>query len=75
VGTLAAVDDFVAVKASDFNKSQQQSTSGLQRIQYQLVGNSKFQQVSIRLESGSGPAHLLELLLNQTTIFQGIERC
>jgi hypothetical protein len=30
-------DDFVAVKASDFNKSQQLSTSGLQQVQYQAV--------------------------------------
>ena len=38
-----AVDDFVAAKASDFNKSQQRSTSGMQQVQYQLVRNNKFQ--------------------------------
>src|SRR6476646_10743765 len=38
---------FCAEKASDFNKSQQLSTSGPQRVQYQSVANTKFQQVSI----------------------------
>jgi hypothetical protein len=45
------VDDFVLRKASDFNKSQQLSTSGLQQIQYQSLKNLKFKQ---ELESGSG---------------------
>jgi len=37
------VDDFVAVKAFGFNKSQQLATSGLQQVQYQLLKNLKFQ--------------------------------
>jgi hypothetical protein len=45
---VAIVDDFVAVKAFDLNKSQQLSTSGLQEVQYQSVRNNKFPQVSIR---------------------------
>ena len=45
---VAIVDDFVAVKAFDLNKSQQLSTSGLQEVQYQSVRNNKFQQASIR---------------------------
>jgi hypothetical protein len=48
------VDDFVSVKASDFNKTQQLSTSGSQQVQYQSVINNKFQQI-YGLESGSGP--------------------
>jgi hypothetical protein len=61
------VDDFVAAKASDFNKSQQLSTSGLQQVQYQSVRNNKFQQVSIGRwnlvrDQVLYPAHLLELL-------------
>jgi hypothetical protein len=42
-----AVDDFVAAKASDFNKSHQLSTSQPQQIQYQSVKNRKYQQTSI----------------------------
>ena len=38
---------FCAEKASDFNKSQQLSTSGPLEVQYQSLGNNKFQQVSI----------------------------
>jgi hypothetical protein len=38
---------FCAEKASDFNKSQQRSTSGLQQVQYQSLKNLKLQQVSI----------------------------
>jgi hypothetical protein len=38
---------FCAEKASDFNKSQHLSTSGLQQVQYQSVRNNKFQQISI----------------------------
>src|SRR5579864_376527 len=41
------VGNFVTVKASNFNKSQQLSTNGLQQIQYQLAGSNRFQQVSI----------------------------
>jgi len=42
---VTAVDcrRFCAEKASDFNKSQQLSTSGPQQVQYQSVGNNKFQ--------------------------------
>src|SRR6478672_12990596 len=40
---------FCAEKASNFNKSQQLSTSGVQQVQYQSVRNNKFQQVSIRV--------------------------
>jgi hypothetical protein len=40
---------FCAEKASDFTKSQQVSTSGVQQVQYQSVRNNKFQQVSIRV--------------------------
>jgi hypothetical protein len=38
---------FCAEKASDFNKSQQLSTSGVQQVQYQSVKNNKLQQNSI----------------------------
>jgi hypothetical protein len=38
-----SVDDFVAAKASDFNKSQQLSISGSQQIQYQSVASNKIQ--------------------------------
>src|SRR5262249_24243842 len=40
---------FCAEKASDFNKSQQPSTRGLQQVQYQSLKNNKFQQVSTRV--------------------------
>jgi len=40
------VDDFVSVKAFDFNKSQQLSTGSMQQVQYQSV---KKQQISIGL--------------------------
>ncbi len=43
------VDDFVSVKASKFNKSQQLSTKGLQQLQYQSLRNNRFRQVSIRV--------------------------
>jgi hypothetical protein len=46
-GKFKNVDDFVAAKASDFNKDQQSSMSGLQQVQYQSVKNLKFQQASI----------------------------
>jgi hypothetical protein len=42
-----SVDDFVAAKASYFNKPQQLSTNGPQQVQYQSLENNKFQQVSI----------------------------
>src|ERR1700733_6248109 len=42
-----AVDDFVAVKAHDFNKAQQTSTSRLQQVQHQSLGINKIQQISI----------------------------
>ena len=42
-----AVDDFVAVKAHDFNKGQQTSISGLQQVQQQSLGINKIQQISI----------------------------
>jgi hypothetical protein len=45
-GKASAVDDFVVVKASAFNKPQQFSTSGSQQVQYQSVTNRKFQQTS-----------------------------
>jgi hypothetical protein len=35
IDQLNAVDDFVAVKASDFSKSQQLSTIDPQEVQYQ----------------------------------------
>jgi hypothetical protein len=41
---MAAVDDFVAAKASDFNKSQQLSIIGAQQVQYQSLKNNKVQQ-------------------------------
>jgi hypothetical protein len=44
-----AVDDFVAAKASDFNESQQLSTSGMQQVQYQSLKNNSFQQSSTGL--------------------------
>jgi hypothetical protein len=44
-----SVDEFEVAKASNFNKSQQLSTSGVQQVQYQSVKNNKFQQVSIRI--------------------------
>jgi hypothetical protein len=40
----------VTVKASNFNKSQQLSTNGMQQVQYQSLKNLKFQQVSIGVE-------------------------
>jgi hypothetical protein len=43
------VDDFVSVKASDFNKLQQLSASGPQQVQYQSFKNIDFQQTSIRV--------------------------
>jgi len=49
------VDDFVLLKASRFNKSQQLSMSGSQQIQYQSLKNLKFQRFQYALESGSGP--------------------
>lgn len=55
---FATVDDFVAAKASDINKSQQLATSGLQQVQRQSFVSNKFQQVSMRLESGLGPGVL-----------------
>jgi hypothetical protein len=50
-----AVGKNVTVKASNFNESQQPSTSGSQQVQYQSVNNFKFPQTSIRLGSGSEP--------------------
>jgi hypothetical protein len=47
MGRERDVDDFVAAKASGFNKSQQLSMSGLQQIQYQSVKNSRIPQRSI----------------------------
>jgi hypothetical protein len=49
MGREQDVDDFVAAKASDFNKSQQLSMSGVQQIQYQSVKNRRFLQTSIRV--------------------------
>jgi hypothetical protein len=43
------VDDFVAAKASNFNKSQMPSTNGPQQVQHQSLKSNKFQQVSIRV--------------------------
>src|SRR6266404_2141747 len=47
IGSIASkfktVDDFVSVKASEFNKSQQRSRSGSQQVQYQSVTNHKIQ--------------------------------
>ena len=43
----ASVDDFVAVKAHDFNKVQQASISRPQQIQQQPLAINKIQQVSI----------------------------
>ena len=40
------VDDFVTAKASNFNRVQQSSTSGLQRFQQESLRNHKFQQSS-----------------------------
>jgi hypothetical protein len=37
------VGKFVTVKASNFNKSQQFSTNGLQQVQYQSLRNHRFQ--------------------------------
>ena len=42
-----AVDDFVAAKASDFNKEQLLSTNGVQEVQYQSIGNNRIPQSSI----------------------------
>jgi hypothetical protein len=39
------VDDFVAVKAFSFNKSQQLSTNGSQQVQYQSLRTTKFRSV------------------------------
>jgi hypothetical protein len=38
-----AVDDFVAVKAHDFNKAQQTSTNRVQQVQQQSLGINKIQ--------------------------------
>ena len=40
-------DDFVAVKAHDFNRDQQNSTSRPQQVQHQSLGIDKFLQISI----------------------------
>lgn len=40
---ILTVDDFVAAKASDFNKSLRLSTSSPQQVQYQSLKNLKFQ--------------------------------
>ena len=42
-----SVDDFVAVKAHDFNKAQQTSISRLQQVQQQSLRINKIQQISI----------------------------
>jgi hypothetical protein len=39
----SAVDDFVAVKAHDFNKVQQTSISRLQQVQQQSLGINRIQ--------------------------------
>jgi hypothetical protein len=57
------VDDFVAARACDFNKSQLLSTRSPQHIQYQSLRKDKFQQVQQGLESGSGPGALLGITL------------
>jgi hypothetical protein len=54
-GSFFTVDDSVAAGASDFDKSQQLSTSGAQRIQYQSVKDNNFNRIQQSLESGSGP--------------------
>ena len=41
------VDDFVAVKAHDFNKAQQTSISRQQQVPQQSLGINKIQQISI----------------------------
>ena len=40
------VDDFVAVKALDFNRIQQHSTSSLQQVQQQSITNHESQSIS-----------------------------
>lgn len=40
----STVDDFVAIKAFDFNKSHQVSTGGSQQVQRQALKTPKFQQ-------------------------------
>ena len=45
--TWLTVDDFAAVKAHDFNRIQQLSTSSPQQVQQQAVGGHRFRQVSI----------------------------
>jgi len=45
--TPLPVDDFVAVKAPRFNKVQQISTSGVQHIPQQSLGNNRILRVSI----------------------------
>ena len=46
---LSTVDDFVAVKAHDFNRIQQTSISRLQQVQQQSLGINRIQQISIRV--------------------------
>jgi hypothetical protein len=45
--TPLSVDDFVAVKAHNFNRDLQNSTSSSQQIQQQPLGINKIQQISI----------------------------
>jgi hypothetical protein len=47
-GAAWPVDDFVAVKAHDFNRDQQNSTSRPQQVQHQSLGINRILQISIR---------------------------
>jgi hypothetical protein len=62
LGRERDVDDFVAAKASDFNKSQQLSMSGVQQIQYELVKKSRIPQRSIGDRIWFGPGAEVQIL-------------
>ena|ERR1700704_4861455 len=65
------VGKFVTLKASNFNKTQQPSTNGMQQVQYQSLRNKGFQQVSIRSGIWFGircsPSPLLETPLDSAS--------
>jgi hypothetical protein len=62
----------VAVKASNFNKEQQVSTSGRQQVQYQSLENLKFQQSSIGFGIWFGTRGLEVQILSPRPIFSMI---